>query len=1013
MAKYCMKCGAALQPDSRFCPSCGTPVAKPSVNEKKNKAVSVQKSSKGKGKLFLVFLLAAAVGFAGFVWPGFFTGEEKPPVDTPVITPQGKTEEIPEGTEFAGSSKALDYEACEGVHVRAEGNAFKQDTQVKITPLDTPDTAYEAALQELEEQGMYAIAAWHVDAGLKDNEVIPGAFEVELDLETLGIDPQDYASLSVVRLGDDGSWYEYACSLEENRLTYATRQNSAAALIAVGGAVLYRTGQAIDWYSKSSYFFSRGDYLKLHVEAKENKTKYGTYEVQWITRDIDPSVGDKIDRVHEIEAECMAEAEEYEKTLQNVSWFSKKKEKTEHYNYLLQINEEYKKLKQEIAVPEQVRWSMECIDRAYDYLGRIAKVRMPLSKVIFLIRTDGNTSENKTKLGTAEKLNFTSIVSLWPYKAVSSEKEKDNYLLTITHELFHICQERYRLSVPVANKLTDDVRFDEMITMVLERDAKEWYELHEIISNDPPLTEKERWDMLRLPADSWPTGLSGDEGKTIMMKEGYQLGDFVMYLQEQYPEKNVTPHKLMRARDYISGTTVSDPLRSAFGMTADEYDLYFRKWLIARRNIITERGVNCFNEAEYKRKEWLKANPGDIIHVDLDQDDSWFMSLRGFKKSQAGTLPCLLIFDDNFRKTHPSINLVPLESSYSNLKNGGYFPNLTFLNIMEIYGSISPSENMKTGYTMYFLKKTPAVLLAEKEEAVVIQLPQMDGAVKAGVIDGYILTVKEGDSVIYETELTKDYFGKSLNLKKSALYKNREENTPMNISVTICEYVKDTNDGTLRGIESDPAQLTIGENNADETVYSGLYLMRDQFCSFEADDFTRDYEDMKVSQSAWPGGNTVRIRGDELTIELSAVAFEFHMQDPAEPDFRGDMTYSRDAFTIGCEITSRNGDTWYARITDPPRQIKGSNYVDATDIEYAGKEKTVVPIGGGRTVIMTDISSPESGITLYFRDGTLSSVSLNINGKNQRTTTSWEESKSNETSTTDEFTSTRIIEIMK
>ena len=78
------------------------------------------------------------------------------------------------------------------------------DTIVNFTVLDDIPAEYMQLDAELESQGLYPVYAWEVDAGLADDEVIPGEFEVEIDLEALGIDPAFYPCLSVGRAGEDG-----------------------------------------------------------------------------------------------------------------------------------------------------------------------------------------------------------------------------------------------------------------------------------------------------------------------------------------------------------------------------------------------------------------------------------------------------------------------------------------------------------------------------------------------------------------------------------------------------------------------------------------------------------------------------------------------------------------------------------------------------------------------------------------------------------------------------------------
>ena len=1005
MAKYCMKCGAPLRPDAKFCPKCGAPVSQSETSSVQHKRlqktdpVIKEKKPAGKGgfRKTAVLLIAAAVLFTGFVKPGFFlSGKKDPGSQTTGYTPAKKTPDpssqqkpqetppsLPE-SEYTGSSRAFENTPCEGITVRAKENAFDKDTIVNFTVLDDLPTEYMQLDAELERQGLYPVYAWEVDAGLADDEVIPGEFEVEIDLDTLGIDPAFYPCLSVGRAGEDGSFYEYAVKIDGNRLTYASRQNSAAMLM-IGGAVVVLTGgKAIDYYNESKYFYSKKDYFKRNVEVKTYDSGYGTYEMQWMTKDIDPQVGDKIDRIHEIEDACRAEAEEYRKTLQYTKRLDQNKEVTSYYKYLLETSEEYKQLKQEVKVPAVIDETREKINIAYKYLSEVAHVRMPKGKVIFLARTDGNTNENRDKLGLAEKLNYSTIVSLWPNKGLKDTESADNYLLTITHELFHVCQENYRFSPPIINKLTDDPRFDEMVTMVLERDAKQYYQLHDIITTDPGLTDKLRWDMMRLPADSEPKSEGTADGNDVKMREGYQLGDFVMYLQEQYRERFVSPQMLMKARSYVKKPTVSDPIRYAFGITEAEYDLYFRKWLISRQGELMQRAVGNFNEAAYFPKEYIKVGRGETRHVSLDKDDSYFLSLRGFKKNYKGSVSGILIFDDDFRRNHPSCNLMPMQS-YKSLSRGAYFDDISFMIIAEIYGKLEPDENMNVGYTLYTFDKTPSPTLQEGEDVLIIQLPKTAGAAKAGVIDGYVLRIKSGDKLLSETEIPKESFEQSVNYATAGLLKDLDTSKQIELSATLCEYVKDTNGTLCPGIESDPAVIRIGKKT-DEKVYSNLYLYKDQISRFDGDTIDEYSEKENFTIGAWPKNNEVRISGNTVTVSLSAVDWSISGYDKDDPKIKSGMQVLRDPIVLTGEFAGDYGEDhlWYKVTRVSPAAVNASAIETGTEREsYYSSGVTsyeYIPYRITRDTALTNPSYSESLIDVYFRNGDISSVTINLYG---------------------------------
>ena len=120
-------------------------------------------------------------------------GQEKPPVNTdPPITDntvdnqptdnQPFTDNIPENN---GSSKPLDYSPCEGIHVKAEANAFWNDTYIEFKPLEEEKEVINSIDQLLyEKEGTLIFSGFKVDAGLEADEIIPGQYDVEYDLKS-------------------------------------------------------------------------------------------------------------------------------------------------------------------------------------------------------------------------------------------------------------------------------------------------------------------------------------------------------------------------------------------------------------------------------------------------------------------------------------------------------------------------------------------------------------------------------------------------------------------------------------------------------------------------------------------------------------------------------------------------------------------------------------------------------------------------------------------------------------
>ncbi|MBQ1321546.1 MAG: zinc ribbon domain-containing protein, partial [Solobacterium sp.] len=438
MANFCMKCGARLQPDSRFCMQCGTPVPDlskgvritedgkgglkieapegstvkisdpvPPAEKKKTRSRTAkkpeikkpetppaQKKSSGKGPAKgLIVLLAAALGFTAFVKPGFLLDKDKPDYESTTIssrpggstvtakpqseTPRDLSEEVPAFTEDVGTSREINADPAAGVHVHADAGAFDQDTEIIFTPADESDPAVIAADEMLKEEGLYAVAAWEVNAGLADDEQMPGQYDVTIDLDTLDIDPVFYDSLQVVRVNEAGEYYAYRTQREGNTLRYSSNQNSLAFVCIISGAVLIFA--ELEYIQRNKYYIQRAgalkndvsatDFFKRQVLKLQGSNDYASWVIEWRMDDIDPALADKVARIAQIQAAAQAEAEEYRKTLGIFSRLRENYHVEEYYRQELEGNAEYKRLLKELEMPEIIEYINECIDLSFKYLA--------------------------------------------------------------------------------------------------------------------------------------------------------------------------------------------------------------------------------------------------------------------------------------------------------------------------------------------------------------------------------------------------------------------------------------------------------------------------------------------------------------------------------------------------------------------------------------------------------------------------------------------------------------------
>ncbi|MBO4872137.1 MAG: hypothetical protein J5496_01840 [Lachnospiraceae bacterium] len=167
----------------------------------------------------IAVLLVAALLFTGFVEPGFF---KRPPVNNVINTGTSTSDNISNVVESEnnpdnvvpgdlsgyGNSKEIAMSPCDGVFVSAPKDAFLQDTEIRIQPITEADETLLNTVAELEKERVRAIAAFEVDAGLEDDEVIPGTYTVSIDLDKLNVNESLYDYLVAYRVADDGTYYQ-------------------------------------------------------------------------------------------------------------------------------------------------------------------------------------------------------------------------------------------------------------------------------------------------------------------------------------------------------------------------------------------------------------------------------------------------------------------------------------------------------------------------------------------------------------------------------------------------------------------------------------------------------------------------------------------------------------------------------------------------------------------------------------------------------------------------------------
>ncbi len=741
-------------------------------------------------------------------------GQENPPVNVLPPVNDDTGDEIfneAEADGYGGNSKPLDYSPCEGIHVTADENAFYEDTTISFTPIDDDSPGIKELNEELAQEGFLMFSGFEVDAGLNDDEFIPGQYDVEYDLSTTDIDPKLYEYLSVYRIGDDGTRYELRSVLEGDKLKFSCNQNS----LFVTGALVVALGCTIGYAAYDEYHERNKYYLDANMEVftVEGSNPYLNYRVEWNVQDLE--LKDRINELKKRRIEEKYEEEVYAQLLDisgtglrtmpdNMTIASLIKNK-------LDGDEEYQELKKKVDMPDLIKYTIQCIDVASEYLAEVEKLRMPLHTVPFK-----NVNDGESAFGSAVNRTLSTSYIEIRLGQINTRNKSDyyNFLLTITHELLHICQNRYRFPVDL---ISDSARYDEMIALVTEIKAKDYYRNNGIIpaDADPQITNINHWGCMRFPIDgSGDSALDGDVRNGALINAGYCTGDFLQYLFDK-TGKRPNANMLMYAREAHSKTPIVNPIRTVLSISENEFDIHFRNWLMSHRYDVGAQYYNLLYSSEKKSKYPLtqpeEVKMGEKYPIDFIHDASYFLNIRGFKYSQDKQIKAVIVPDKDLRDVFPSSNVVP-GITYSSIRAGAYIDDfmigsdgIRYLPVLEVEGDNSAVRaDLNSGYTVYILDKTPGAELEIKDDKLQIVLPKPEPVAADGVADGYILKIVTGKGKTIEKEIPKEYFGKVLEMNKSELYDKDDTGEDLSIKATLNEFFLE-GDNKIMGIVSDEA----------------------------------------------------------------------------------------------------------------------------------------------------------------------------------------------------------------
>ena len=797
-------------------------------------AVRAPKKKGGCLKRVVAVGLVVALLFTGFVKPGFILkwirgigGDSGGGTGAVVIDPslpgtEPSVKPDPGDTVVLGSSKAVNASPCPGITVTAPKNAFWQDTEIRMTPVTEADKTLLNTVAALEEEGYMAIAGWEVDAGLADDEVIPGSYSVTLDLKALGISEVFSDYLCVYRVADDGSYYQYASRVENGKLTYSADQNSITLLVVgdwilrgliVTGIIYYGYPIVKNWYNAEftapmKYFYD----AKKKMSELSCSNKYGSYTLRWAPADLGIDEEANMKKMEEISAKYRARAQELYKQYEEdklfnasniLNIFSRNKTVDEVVLEAIQKDPEYLKLQKEINLPDTVDYAVGCIDMAYKYLKEEEYMKIPTNVVeITSTSAGGNLA---TAMSRKVKTPWVEV-NLGAVKN-GGQAARDTFLVTMVHEMLHVCQRGYRYF------WTDSVRYDEMTAIVVERRAALHFKSKGIIDWDSKMemNPTSYWSTLKLPIDKY---YAPGDNTLVMQHEGYNLGEFIAFLEER-TGRIMWGGRMMNAISSVKEGGISAPIMKLFDLNPTEFATCYKLFIRANKNALSKQYRE--NEKEYDPYPYTWIEKGKAYHTEVRPEGPYSSAIRGFIQKQITPMILLMVPDGGFASDLPDTQLLPADQ-FTLFTKGAYIPALSdsaldsqkrHRNILELTAGLN-NVGDRNGYYIYVLDKTKTPAMKEAKDDLVFTFPELSPAANTKVIDGFLLTIQTPRGGKIEKEIPNSLFKSEYKLAKEDFFKNaKPDEDEIKLDFTLCEYVL-TADGTkLMGEVSDHFSFTI------------------------------------------------------------------------------------------------------------------------------------------------------------------------------------------------------------
>ena len=731
-------------------------------------------------------------------------------------------------------SKAFSKEMRKGLMVSAEENAFNSDDQLKINEL-SEDKA-EELFTKLNDVYVPVLDAWETDAGISGDDILPGNYHCEYDLKSTEIPEELYDSLTVVRIGDDGSVNEYACEVKDGKLIWDSSKNSvtvvtvaiwttAIAAEIIAGMYMY------DYYTEwigAEYIQKGYEIVKLADQDSDFTFYYDRPESTKELKAMEDAIKEK----------AFAEAREWYNTTGQYTGIELFYSKESRINTkaamlmkeMLDKDEAYQEaLKAYKAIPADVKVTIECVKTARDYIRwHLNASALGYKADVVLASKYSNHGEQISPLLKRNYIVVRRIPASYDEfgDVVVTASDYNVVLTTCVHEMFHLYTARH-----YTDKSFKNIAFAEMTALWAQAESEEYFKEYnyfkEYAAGEKPAESSEE---LALAGRKYlALGLEGVPDDSIMERlkpaqdKGYATHAFPFFIKKRLKSK-VTPWNMSVNYDEQWGRSFEKVFTTTFGINVSELETYWRLFVRENKTKFSKVGDELkYGESLTFVKEGKSVSAASTIRtadgyykVKLPAAD-YSVRASDFSVINEEKTELLIIEDPERASKIPALEFVMPDGavktetkngfavSYSQTTSDGPFY------ILSVQGNGGKTESYYEVYPL-FTPDAPKVELDAEKKGVDVTLPFALSEVKVAkdkVMDGIMITVRSGEAILQTKKIPFSDFESGKDYVANVSFNSTE--LPESVDVTISEYI-DAGTGTkeYQGPESKAVSIRTG-----------------------------------------------------------------------------------------------------------------------------------------------------------------------------------------------------------